>query len=218
MFLPRVSKLVVGENIKAVQELMIRVGRLQLFVCGFIFIWFLIFGKSFIELWVGPEYSSVYLCAVLFLIPIVIQLPQEIGMSYIIAANKVKSQSHIYIGMAVTNILLAIPLSKYYGVIGLSFAIFVAFSVRTISLDIMFHRKMKLNMLDFFKETFGRLFILFAISTLIFVGICYLPVGEGWFSLIAKSSISAVVYGIILIRVSFNEYERNLFLSFLKRK
>lgn len=218
MFLPRVSKLVVGENIKAVQDLMIRVGRLQLFICGFIFIWFLVFGKSFINLWVGPEYSQVYLCAVLFLIPIVIQLPQEIGMSYIIAANKVKSQSYIYIGMAVTNILLAIPLSKCYGVIGLSFAIFAAFSVRTVLLDIMFHRKMRLNMIYFFKETFGRLSLPFAVSTLLFIGICFLPMSDGWLSLIVKSCISAIVYGLILITVSFNKYERDLFLSFLKRK
>lgn len=218
MFLPRVSKLVEGKNIVAVQELMVRVGRLQLLVCGFIFIWFLVFGKLFINLWVGPDYDSVYLCAVLFLIPIVIQLPQEIGMSYIIAANKVKTQSYIYIGMAVTNILLAIPLSKYYGVIGLSFAIFAAFSVRTISLDIMFQKKMRLNMISFFRETFVKLGIPFIASSLLFTLISIIPFGDGWLSLIVKSGVSVLIYVLVMTVVGLNEYERNLFLSLIKRK
>ncbi len=218
MFLPRVSKFVASENITAVQELMTRVGRIQLFICGFIFIWFLVFGKSFINLWVGDEYSQVYICSILFLIPIVIQLPLEIGMSYIIASNRVRQQSFIYIGMAVTNIILAIPLSKYYGVLGLSFAIFVSYMVRTISLEIFLHRNMGLNMLTFIKETFVGFSIPFLVSLILFFVISFIPIEDNWLSLIAKGGLSVVGYLLIIMKLGFNEYERNMLISLIKRK
>lgn len=217
MFLPRVSKMVAGEDISAVEELMIRVGRLQLFVCGFIFIWFVAFGNDFIKLWVGPEYSKVYLCSILFLIPIVIQLPQEIGMTYIIAANKVKTQSAIYVGMAATNIVLAIPLTKYFGVTGLAVAIFAAYCVRTVSLDIMFYRKLKLNILLFFRKTFGSLCLMFIISTVL-IGLISSLTHQGWLELILSSIASVFCYAIMVFFCGANDYEKKLFLSFIHRK
>lgn len=217
MFLPRVSKMVAGQDICAVQELMIRVGRLQLYVCGFIFVWFVVFGQDFINLWVGSEYSVVYPCSLLFLIPIVIQLPQEIGVTYIIAANKVRLQSYIYIGMAFTNIVLAIPLTKYFGVIGLSVAIFTAFSVRTIALDIMFHKKMGLNMIVFFRDSFGRMTPLFVIATLVIAGLLFIPVA-GWFGLMLESLFAVAIYVSVALLISANRYEKDLFLSIIRRR
>ncbi len=217
MFLPRVSKMVEGQDMTAVQELLIRVGRLQLYVCGFIFIWFVVFGQNFINLWVGAEYSDVYTCTLLFLIPIVIQLPQEIGITYIIAANKVRLQSFIYIGMALTNIVLAFPLTKYFGVIGLSVAIFAAFSVRTIALDIVFHKKMGLNMIAFFRDSFVRMIPLFSATVLMMFGLLLIPV-TGWFGLLLKSLFAVAIFIAFAMLFSANKYEKGLFLSILKRK
>lgn len=217
MFLPRVSKMVAGEDIGAIQQLMIRVGRLQLFVCGFIFIWFVVFGREFINLWVGPEYSKVYLCSILFLIPIVIQLPQEIGMTYIIAANKVKMQSVIYIVMAVTNIVLAIPLTKYFGVTGLAIAIFASYCIRTLSLDILFYKKLKLNILLFFRKTFGSLCIFFLISASLIWLISFLAY-QSWFWLVLSSITSMICYAIMVFFCGANDYERDLFISLIHRK
>lgn len=217
MFLPRVSKMVAGEDIGAVQELMIKVGRLQLFVCGFIFIWFLAFGREFINLWVGHEYSKVYLCSILFLIPIVIQLPQEIGMTYIIAANKVKMQSAIYVGMALTNIVLAIPLTKYFGVIGLAVAIFASYCVRTLALDVMFYKKLKLNIPHFFRKTFGSLALMFLISAGV-VWLISFVAHNGWIALFICSVISVICYALIVFFYGANKYEKDLIISLMRRK
>lgn len=217
MFLPRVSKMVAGKDVSAVQKLMVRVGRLQLFICGFIFIWFAVFGREFINLWVGPGYSAVYLCTLLFLIPIVIQLPQEIGITYIIAANKVRTQSYIYIGMAAINLVLAIPLSKFYGVTGLAVAIFTAFSYRTIALDLMFHKRMGLNMIVFFRDTFGRLLLPFALTTIIMILSNLIPV-ESWFGLILKSIVATVIFSIVLMTFGANKEEKTLIKSIIFRR
>lgn len=217
MFLPRVSKMVAGEDIESVQQLMIRVGRLQLIVCGFIFIWFVVFGRDFINLWVGQGYSAVYLCALLFLTPIVIQLPQEIGITYIIAANKVRSQSYIYIGMAVINLVLAIPLSKYFGVNGLAIAIFIAFSYRTIALDMMFHKRLGLNMSRFFKETFVRLLPSFLLVSSIMFLIAIIPI-NGWLGLTLKSIVTVVVFCIVILTIGANDEEKELIKSIVFHK
>lgn len=216
MFLPRVSKMVAGDDVDSILRLMIKVGRLQLFVCAFIFIAFAVFGRIFIELWVGPEYSLVYTCSILFLIPILVQLPQEIGMTYIIAANKVKTQSAIYVGMAVVNLALAFPLTKMFGVIGLTVAIFCAFSVRTIALDIVFQKKLGLNMVRFFKGTFGSLLMPMVITVLVLCCINLIPF-SGWMGLCVKGVLSVIAYCAIVLLIGANSYEKELFVSIFKR-
>lgn len=216
LFLPRVSQMVVGNDVKAVQKLMVRVGRLQIFVCGFIFIWFIAFGGNFINLWVGQEYSPVYACAILFLIPIIIQLPQEIGMTYIVAANKVRQQAFIYIGMAVTNVALAVPLAKHFGVYGLSWAIFASYCLRTIALDIMFQKRLGLDIVDFFKASFGQLIVPLTIAALVFLALTCIPLG-GWPGLLTKSLLAVISYAGIIWMIS-NDSEKELFSTLSHRK
>lgn len=217
MFLPRVSKMVANADVGSVLNLMIRVGRLQLFVCGFIVLWFVFFGAHFIDYWVGDEYRLVYPCALLFLIPIVMQLPQEIGMTYIVAANKVRLQSYIFIAMAVINIILAVPLTIYFGVIGLSFAIFFAYSIRTIALDVLFAKKMHLDIKCFFRRCYGQLMPAFIVSALFFILFSYIPLG-GWVGIIVKSLCALAAYALVIMKMGANAYERELIFSIVKHK
>lgn len=216
MFLPKVSKMVADKNINAVESLMVKIGRLQIYVCAFILIWFIVFGRQFIHLWIGDTYDKVYLCAILFIIPIFFQLPQEIGITYIVATNKVKLQSYVYISMAVLNIILAVPLSKHFGVVGISIAIFISYIVRTIGIDIVLEKSLKLHVGRFFCQSYCRL-LPFLISSIIFIYfICLIP-AEGWWGLILKSVFSIGIYCICAFFLGANEYEKSL-LTLYKRK
>ena len=118
LFLPRVSKLLYNNQNSEILELMIKVGRIQLYIIGFICIWMVSFGRHFIDVWMGEDYSPVYACAVLIIIPSFFHLPQEIGHTYIVAANQVKKQSYVYIIMGLLNIALSVPLSIKFGSLG----------------------------------------------------------------------------------------------------
>ena len=59
--MPKVSKLVTnGADNVVLTDLMIKVGRLQFIILGFILTVFYIFGKDFINLWAGNDYNGVY--------------------------------------------------------------------------------------------------------------------------------------------------------------
>lgn len=211
MFLPRVSRLLHDNAQSNILELMIRVGRIQIFIIGFIFIWLAAFGKHFINVWVGESYSLVYYCALLIIFPSLFHLPQEIGLTYIVAANQVKKQSYVYIIMGLLNIALAIPLSKYYGVLGICSAICIVYIIRTIGLDVIFYKELHLNVFAFFKRSFIQLFPVFLVLFFIAYVIDYLIFSNGWIGLIVKSVLYTIFFIGLLWFFGFNSYEKETF-------
>ena len=73
MFLPRVSRLLKDND--AILELMTRVGRLQIYVIGFICVCLISLGKHFVSVWIGDGYELVYPCLLLVVIPSFFHLP-----------------------------------------------------------------------------------------------------------------------------------------------
>ena len=103
---------------KKVSSIFIRVSRIQLYIMALIMFGFITFGKQFIILWVGNDYVSAYYILLLLLIPGIVPLTQNIGISILQAKNKHKFRSVLYIGIAILNIFISIPLAKKYGGIG----------------------------------------------------------------------------------------------------
>lgn len=74
-------------------------------------------------MWRGKDFIESYHCAILLILPSIIYLTQGIANITIIALNKVKLQSYVFMGMATINIVLSIMFSKFWGVFGASLAI-----------------------------------------------------------------------------------------------
>ena len=94
MFLPRVSRMIANDKREEILKLMIRVGRIQIYIIGLICVGFICTGREFIQAWLGDGYSEVYICALMIILPSFLQLPQEIGSTTIVAEGKVKHQAH----------------------------------------------------------------------------------------------------------------------------
>lgn len=75
MFLPKVLRIVAQEN-GNVLPLMIKIGRLQLYIVGLVVFGVVCLGADFIRLWVGPDFNESYLCAILIIVPSLFHLPQ----------------------------------------------------------------------------------------------------------------------------------------------
>ena len=118
--------------------------------------------------------------------------------------------------MGVIAIGLSIPMAKVLGVLGLCFSIFVAYLFRTILLDIMFQKQLKLNILIFFKNSYVKLFIPLFIIAIISLLINLIPM-LGWVGLIVKSAIYSFAYLIIIILFGINEFEKQLFFKPIKK-
>lgn len=213
MFLSRVSRLLTGGKREEVLNLMIRVGRIQIYIIGLICVGFICTGREFIQVWLGDGFSEVYICALFIILPSFLQLPQEIGSTTIIAEGKVKKQAYAFLTMAAVNMILAFPLSKLYGVKGLCFSIMIAYVVRTVFLDIIFYRELKINVLKFFKESFFKILPSIVIATLCtFLIIGFIPL-SGWLGFASKALICFVVYTVCIFLLPMNEEEKQLIIN-----
>lgn len=217
MFLPRVSRLLKDNDNDAILELMTRVGRLQIYVIGFICVCLISLGKHFVSVWIGDGYELVYPCLLLVVIPSFFHLPQEIGHTCVIAANKVKKQAIVYLVMGLANVILSIPLTMQFGVKGMCASIFVAYLIRTIGLDIIFYKDLHINIAKFFRNSFLKMLIPLLLSCIIGISINkLLPIG-GWLGLAVKGVCVFASFAFVMWITCMNKYEKDLVITPIRK-
>ncbi|WP_051683098.1 oligosaccharide flippase family protein [Salinicoccus luteus] len=218
LFLPKVTRLISRENSSEnLLKLMIKVGRIQLLIIGLIIIGFIVLGREFIILWVGNEYILSFYSAILLIIPSIVYLPQQIGNTAIIALNKIKLQAHVFIIMSVTNLMLSLVLSYFWGVLGASIAIFISYTIRNLGMNIIYHKILNLNMVIYFKECHFKLS--FPMLLTLLLGLCmnllFPQISWGYF--IVKGSCVVLIYFIIMWLIGMNSYEKTLIINIMKK-
>lgn len=223
MFVPRVHRitanydLTISEKSNEYSKIFTKVGRIQFLLIGCIVTGFVVFGKQFIQLWVGDAYSSSYWVTLLLMIPGAIDLIQVIGTEIQRSQNLHKFRGIVYIIMAMVNVLLSIPLCIKWGAIGS--AVGTAFSfviVQGFIINIYLHKKCHVNIVYFWKSILrmscGLMlpFILGEIAVRLF-GFNSLP------SLVAGIMGYCIVYVISMWFIGLNPEEKNLAYSMLRR-
>lgn len=216
LFLPRVSNLIARDKEDDILPLMIRVGNIQFFVIGLLFLGLICFGSHFINVWVGPEFSSVYYGMLIMILPSFISLPQNIANTTMIAKNKVRYSAYSNIIKATTNILLAFPLTKYWGAWGMCLSIAISYIVSVIYSNYNFVKILKLDIKEFFSKVFLSKTLPFLFLLIIGYSLNYLIAWESWFTLILKAVIFAVSYSFIMFKF-MEEHEKTEFIIPMKR-
>ncbi len=220
MFMPRISKIIVnGKKDQELLPLMIKIGRLQIIITGLLTIGFIALGKSFvIDIWHKQNFAESYICAVLLTVPSLFYLPMQIANTTLIVENKVKLQAIIFTIMGVLNVAISIPFSKWWGAVGASLSIFIAYSVRNILMALTHHKVLKLNMIEFFKQTYLKLLpILIATMAFGFAAERFNPVSNAYLRFLSNGIAFVMVYGLLMWLFGFNSFEKNLFLNMPKK-
>lgn len=155
VLLPKVTKMEANNaSDKEFTDVFIRTGRIQYVVLALIITGFVLFGKEFIEMvWVGKEYTESYYIACILMVPLTIPLIQNVGLSILQAKNKYKYRTMIFIGIAVLNIAISIPLAKMYEGIGTALGTAISLLLgQGIILNIYYWKKIKIDIPKFWKE------------------------------------------------------------------
>ena len=216
MFLPKVSRIVTNEG-GNVLPLMIKVGRIQIYIVGLVVFGFFCLGDTFIDLWVGDGFKESYICAVLIILPSFFHLPQLIGNEAIYALNKVKKLAIVFIIMALANLAGVFALVPLLGATGVCISICVAYLIRTIGMDVIFHKDLHIDIWQFFKASYiSTLFPLIVSIILGILVIHFIPIA-GWSGLVLKTACFGVIYGLIMYIFAMNVSERDLLLAPLRK-
>ena len=154
---PKITGMVVKDAPKEVlTELFIRVGRIQFFVVALVVTGFAVFGQSFVLLWVGESYADAYWIAVLTLFPLCIPLIQNTGLSVVIAQNKHKFRSIVYLMIAIANVISTYLVVPYLGGIGAALCSCISYLIgQGLIMNIYYYKVIGIDM-DHRYFTFNR--------------------------------------------------------------
>lgn len=218
MFMPSVTRVLhLQGGGTSLQDLLVRYGRIQLYIVGLLIVGFFVLGNRFVDCWMGEDYVSVYWSACLLIIPSLFSLPQMAADTALTAAGEVKGRCLAYVLMAAVNAVLMSPLSSLWGSVGACTSVMVAYLVRTIALNLIYKRRLGIDPVSFYVQTFSDWIFPTAVVSLVMWSASFICSSQGWFALGVLVLIFCVIYTFAMLRFSFNDYERGLFGSALKK-
>jgi O-antigen/teichoic acid export membrane protein len=211
VFTPRIHNLLLEDSGNTVvNQLFVKVARIQFIIVYFLFSSFVIFGQSFLYLWAGPGYEDSYIIAILLILPIIIPLTENLGIEILRAKNLHGAINMIYLGVCIINIIISIPLCKRYGAVGSALGTFITmFFAQVILQNIYYHFVAKIDIKQYI------------IGLLKFIPALIIPTIYGLYvsayvdttriiTLLGMAVIYAVVYSISLWLIGMNSYEKSL--------
>lgn len=215
VFLPKVTAMVAtNRSRKEISDLFIRTGRIQYIVLAYILSGFIIFGRQFIELWAGADYTDAYIISLLFFIPLTVPLIQNLGITILQARNEMKFRSVLYIIIALVSLVMQIVLTRYFGGIGCAMGVSGALVVgQILIMNVYYRRRQDLDIKTFWKEISKMSIIPIVLIFSSMLVIRHFFALDSWGKLILGIAAFSLVYIPLFFRFSMTDDERNLFIS-----
>lgn len=211
VFIPRVNRLVSeGKGDNELTELFIKVGRIQFIILFLAVSGFAIFGKPFIDMWAGQDYTQTYYIALLMFVSILVPSIQSLGVEIQRAKNLHQFRSYLYFAIAIANVIMTIPLAQRWGGVGAAISTAITLILGNgFIMNWYYHKRIGINIIAFWKSIgqFGLALlppIVVGIILISFANLYSLP--QFIFSGIAYVFIYCLSYWLF----GFNSFEKNL--------
>ena len=214
---PKINTMVfTGSSNTELTDMVIRFGRLQAYIVALVCSGFIVFGQSFINLWAGADYSEAYWVCLCTMIPICIPLVQSVALNIIVAQNRHRFRSLVYLGIAIVNVVGTILCVNRFGIIGAAFVSGIAYIIGPgIILNWYYWKKIGLEIPRFWKEI-SKLFIIPVImATVALLLLRFVPL-DNWTTLIGII-IYTVIFALLNWFIVMNDYEKDIFRGPVKR-
>ena len=208
-----------GVNGKIIEKEMTKIGRIVFMMLGLIYIVFLVNGSTFIHLWVGDGYEKSFFAALIILFPLVFTLPQRIGTNLLWALNKHKIQALVSITVAIINIGTSIVFIIFLDDI-IGAAIGTAIATITgdfIMMNYIFKKEMKVRPLIYNYGIVKNTWLCLLASTTIGLLLSLVNFSNIWIAFVSNCLIMVTSFLILMYLFGFNDYEKKILMSFLKR-
>lgn len=212
VLLPKVAQMEAqNASDKEFSDIFIKTGRIQFLVMALILSGFILFGKEFINLlWVGPEYKKAYFIACILMLSITIPLIQNVGLNIIQAKNQYKYRVKVLFLLSIFNIVISVFLAKRIGAIGAALGTAISELLgQVIFMNWFYYKKTHLDIPRFWKEILN---MFLPMSVVMIIGILIkiiIPINTP-LVLIGEICIYCIIYMLITLKFSINEYEKTM--------
>ena len=208
---PKVTTMVAKESSKEeLTALFIKVGRLQFIIVSLAISRFAVFGHEFILLWAGDTYSDSYYIALLTLIPLCVPLIQNTGLAIVMAQNKHRFRSVVYLIIAIVNVISTYILVPYMGAIGAALCSAVSYVIgQGFIMNVYYYKVIGINIGLFWKNILRM-----AITPLIMVIAGFLIkrlISFGnWPMFFVGVIVYSLLFMVLMWVISMNPYEKEM--------
>ena len=203
-------------------NVMIRAGRLQLFLLTSILLGFVFLGQDFLRLWVGKSMgenvTTVWLGAMLVIVPLIIPLTQNTGMTILQALSIHRGRAIILFYSSLVCVILGYILSSFFGPIGMFIGTAVSLTFgQVIMINLYYKRKAGLYIGQFFRRTYLPMLL-----PSVFLSVCGYVLSHLWqVDCWTDLFIAIGIYGSLLVLTLFffylNQEEKDMFIIPLKK-
>lgn len=218
LFLPMVSRMLQSGDRKGIRDLMIRVGRIQLYIILLIFSGFIVFGQPFIQLWVGETFNASYYVFLLLIFVNILSLTMQIAMDWVYAENRIKHTAIRVLVSSLIGLILSIIVAPRYGALGCAAATGLALVLTQVLYIDFFKRKMALDMGYFFRNCHLKIMPLIIVYAVAGYFICRHIIINNWLMLFVVIGVYTLGYFAIAWFLLANKYEKDLILGFVRKR
>ena len=205
-----------GASAEQLENEMVRIGRMSLAVLAAIFGGFMLYGKQFILLWAGEEYSNGFAVAAILMFAQMIIYIESIGTQILWAKNEHKEQSILKIAIVLLNIILAIALIKWNALIGATIGTFISLMLGdVIVMNIVFRKKIGIKLGRYYKKLINGIIPAVLLATT--VNFFFKQIGlNGWGGFLINICVYVVTLGLLYVIFGLNANEKDLLKKILK--
>ena len=209
MFMPKISRIYAKTDTdQDIMPLMLRVGRFQYVLNGLLIVAFAVLGRSFINVWMGSDYQAGYYGTLLVILPNLFYFPLQIANTALVVQNKVKLQAGITVLIGVTNVVLSLVLTYFFGMIGACVSIFIAHTIRAVAYNIVYYKVLHLDIPYFIRKCYIRLLPPIAISIVAGIFLNRSMPWDSWTILCVKGCIVCAVYLCLVLWLGLSKSDR----------
>ena len=210
VMLPLFTKYIATNDYDALRKNFILVTRIGVFLSTTVAGGLLIFGDTFIFLWLGESYTAAYIPLVILITATTFEAIQSPSVNLLFALSKHNIYAYIGIAEGLSNVILSLLLVSEYGIIGIAIGTAVPMIItRMIILPIYATKFIHLSIKQYAKKLFSLQAVLIALQTPIFL-LDQVTVIHNFAQLVAVSALSYSCYGIIAINMLFTPYEKKI--------
>ena len=218
VFFPKVNKIVaISNDNNELTMLLTKVGRIQFIVLALVSTGFIFLGQPFVRFWGGEEYSESYYITLWLILPVTVDLIQNLGIEIQRAKNMHKTRSLVYLLVAVANVIISIPLIGLFGPTGAAMGTAISLIIgNIIFMNWYYQKRIGLDMFHFWKSIsnfipalilpciIGALTMEFVtINSLIVLGFCVV--------------IYALIYCLSIYFLGMNNEEKQMVIGLIRK-
>jgi len=218
LFLPRATKMYVNKaSHTEINNLMVKVGRIQWYVISNMLFGFVFFGEQFIKLWIGDGYEDSWIIAVIIMFVLTIPSLQNVGNSILEAYNLHARKIQVNTALAILSVVVAVFLVDIYDSIGIAVAIASSVVIGQVIYNNYYFKKhigLKLMTYTLSMLKGNIISIPLIVITTYLINLISFDSGS-WYNLALKVLLFVIISILLIYFVAMNNYEKGLVNSLL---